>query len=263
MYARTRSGFLGERNRVRHTPICGAIRYNMKRNLNKLSRRYAAALRKQVKQNSRANLEPARGLGREAVNLGLETPDVAKIHAAALANMEGLSGRDGIVQRAEIFYAEAITPFENTHQAALKDQTRLLQVNKTLDQRTLDLEDSNRSLKQSIARQKSAEEALKKGGRNAKKLLGQSHRLQQRLQHLTHQIISAHEEKRWEISHDLQNEIVQTLVGINVRLISLKQEAAGDAKGLEKSIVAAQRLLEESVEFIDRFARELAVPQSG
>ena len=235
----------------------------MKRKLSGLSRRYASALRKHLKEGPKASLQPAQRLGQQAVSLGLETLDVAKIHEGALANLEALSSRDGIIERAEIFFAEAITPIEKMHEAALKDKTQLLQVNKALDQRTVDLEASNRSLKQSIARQKSAEEALKKSGRNAKKLLDESHHLQEHLHHLAHQIISAHEEKRAEISHDLQNEIAQTLLGINVSLISLKQEAAGDAKGLKKSIVATQRLVEESVEFINRFARELVVPQSG
>jgi signal transduction histidine kinase len=235
----------------------------MKRKLSGLSRRYASALRRHLTEGTQASLQPARGLGQQAVSLGLETLDVAKIHEGALANMEALSSRDGLNERAEIFFTEAITPLEKMHEAALKDKTHLLQVNKTLDQRTVDLEASNRCLKESIARQKSAEEALKKSGRNAKKLLDESHHLQEHLQHLAHQVISAHEEKRTEISHDLQNEVAQTLVGINVRLISLKQEAAGDAKGLKKSIVATQRLVEESVEFINRFARELASPESG
>lgn len=235
----------------------------MKRKLNGWSRRYASALRKHLKEGPKASLQSARRLGQQAVDLGLETLDVAKIHEGALADVEASSSRDGLIERAEIFFTEAITPIEEMHEAALKDKTHLLQVNKTLDQRTVDLEASNRSLTQSIARHKSVEDALKKSGRNAKKLLDESHHLQEHLQHLAHQIISAHEEKRTEISHDLQNEIAQTLVGINVRLISLKQEAAGDAKGLKKSIVATQRLVEESVEFINRFVRELAVPQSG
>ena len=45
----------------------------MKRKLTQLSRRYASALRTHLKQGRRASLQPARGLGHEAVSLGLET----------------------------------------------------------------------------------------------------------------------------------------------------------------------------------------------
>ena len=92
----------------------------MKRKLSRLSRRYASALRKHLTQGPQASLQPARGLGRQAVSLGLETLDVARIHEGALATLEASSSRDGLIKRAEIFFTEAITPIEKTHRAALK-----------------------------------------------------------------------------------------------------------------------------------------------
>src|SRR4029077_18863619 len=132
--------------------------------------------------------------------------------------------RDGIIKRAEIFFSEAITPIEMTHRAALKTNVRLSRMHKTLGKRTVDLAAANRSLKRGIAQRKSMEKALKASGGHSKKLLDESHRLQRHLQHLTHRILSAQENKRKQISHELQDEIAQTLLGINVRLLSLKQE---------------------------------------
>src|SRR4029079_18268359 len=60
----------------------------MKRKLIKLSRRYASALQKHLKAGPRASLEAARGLGREALAMGLETLDVARMHQGALAAIE-------------------------------------------------------------------------------------------------------------------------------------------------------------------------------
>src|SRR6266850_5038346 len=60
----------------------------MKHRLTRLSRAYAVALRKHLRQGPAANLRPARGWGREALSLGLETLDVARIHAGALARLE-------------------------------------------------------------------------------------------------------------------------------------------------------------------------------
>src|SRR5439155_13635044 len=150
----------------------------MKRNLIRLSKRYRALLRKHLKQGPRASLQPARGLGRQAVAIGLETLDVARIHEGALATLEASSSRDGILKRAEMFFSETITPIEKTHRAALKANARLSRLKKRLGRRTVDLAASNRSLKQGIAERKTVEEALKKRGGHSQKLLQESHRLQ-------------------------------------------------------------------------------------
>src|SRR5689334_1186889 len=86
----------------------------MKQKLIRLSRRYALALRRHLKQGPTANLDHARGLGRQAVTLGLETLDVARIHEGALADLEASASRDGIIERAEIFFIEAVGPIEKT-----------------------------------------------------------------------------------------------------------------------------------------------------
>jgi len=99
----------------------------MKRKLIRLSQRYLASLQKHLKQGPRASLQPAPQTGRQAVALGLETLDVARIHEGALATLEASSSRDGIIKRAEMFFSEAITPIEKTHRAALKANVRLSQ----------------------------------------------------------------------------------------------------------------------------------------
>jgi signal transduction histidine kinase len=228
----------------------------MKHKLIALSQQYVAALRKHLKQGPRPSLQPARGLGRQAVAIGLETLDLARIHKGALATMESSSSQGGVIKRAGVFFAEAISPFEETHRAALKTNVRLSRLNKSLGQHMADLAASNRSLKLGIARRKTVEEALKKRGEHSKKLLEESLVVQKQLQYLIRQLLSAQEDKRKEISRDLQDEIAQTLLGINVRLLTLNQEAAINAKGLQKDIVSMQRLVEISVRSIDRFARE-------
>src|SRR5437867_1345569 len=141
----------------------------MKRKLIRLSRHYASALRNHLRQGPRASLQPARGLGRQAVSLGLETLDLARIHEGALATLEASSSRNGVIERAEIFFTEAITPIEKTHRAARKANARLGRLNKTLGRRTVSLAASNRSLKQGITRRKTVEQALKKNGERFKK----------------------------------------------------------------------------------------------
>ncbi len=206
----------------------------MKRKLTRLSQRYVTALRKLLQQGPRASLQPALGLGRQAAALNLETLDVVRIHEGALATLEASSSSDGVIKRAEIFFAEAITPIEETHRAALKDKVRLGKLRQTLGRRTVNLAASNRSLKQGIVQRKAVEQALKKSGEHSRKLLKESLHLQKHLQRLTHQILSAQEDKRKKISRDLHDEIAQTLLGINVRLLTLKKEAAIDTDDLKK-----------------------------
>ena len=225
----------------------------MKSKFTRLSRQYVTALRKHVELRPRGSLRAARRLGCEAVGLGLETLDVARIHARALATLQAAS-QDGIIKPAEIFFTEAISPIEKTHRAALRTNAHLRQVHRTLDRRTVALATTNRSLKQSIVRRKSAEEALRKSGLNAKNLLAESRRLQKRLQQMAHQILSAQEHKRRKISNDLQDEIAQTLLGINLRLVTLKQESA--AEGFQKEIASTRRLVNKSMQSIQSFARE-------
>jgi signal transduction histidine kinase len=228
----------------------------MKRKVTALSHRYVSALRKHLKQGPQASLQPARGLGHQAVSLGLETLDLARIHEGALADLEAHSSRDGIIKRAEVFFTEAITPIEKTHRVALKVNAHLHQLNKTLGRRTLDLAVANRSLKQGISRRRTVEQALKARGGHSKKLLKESYRLQKHLQHLAREILSTQENKRKQVSHALQDEIAQTLLGIHVRLLALKREASGNAKGLQKDIASTRRLVDKSMKSIKRFARE-------
>lgn len=139
-----------------------------------------------------------------------------------------------------------------TGRAAVK-----INVHKTLDQRALHLAAANRSLKQSIARRKSAEKALKKSADHFRKLLAESRRLQGYLRQMTHRVLSALENGRKKISRDLQDGIAQTLLGINVRLVTLKQEAAGNARGFKEDIASTQHLVAES------FASELEAREPG
>ena len=76
-----------------------------------------------------------------------------------------------------------------------------------------------------------------------KALLEESLALQEHLRHLTHRILSAQEAERKKISRDLQDEIAQTLLGINVRLLTLKKAAKGNTANLKKEIANTQRLV--------------------
>jgi Histidine kinase. len=50
------------------------------------------------------------------------------------------------------------------------------------------------------------------------------------------------EDERQKISHQLQDGIAQTLLGINVRLLALKTAAKGNTANLKKDIASILRL---------------------
>jgi signal transduction histidine kinase len=233
----------------------------MSKKLIGLAQSYAAALRKHLRQGSAASLLPALGLGRKAVALGLETLELARIHEGAVAALKLFARKSGHGNAAEIFFTEALTPIVETHRAARQSKIDLHQLNEILGRRTAELAATNRLLQKGIVRRKSVESALKKSGIHYARLLKDSLQLQEGLRLLTHQVLAAQEAERKKISCELQDEIAQTLLGINVRLVSLKQEARSNTKGLKNGIASAQRLVVESAKSVRRFARELDIRQ--
>jgi signal transduction histidine kinase len=233
----------------------------MKRKSAGLPEQYMAALEKHLKQGPGASLQPALMLGRQAVALRLDTLDLARLHEQALVAL-GLSHvKNAFTKLAGIFFAEANLPIEETHRAARQTRVHLSELKKTLGQRTEELADSNRQLQQGVVRRKVMEDTAEKNGRHHDLCLEESLELQRRLRQLTHRVIAAQEDERKKISHELQDEIAQTLLGINVRLLSLKQEARLNHKGLKNEIASTQRLVVKSAKSVRRFARELKAPQ--
>jgi len=228
----------------------------MKQNLIQLSHRYAASLRAHLKQGRMASLQPALRLGHQAVAHGLETLELARIHEQALTTLELPDKTNGAIKRAETFFAEALVPIVETHHAARQSRIDLNRVSETLIRRTAELAVSNRHLQSGILRRKDVEAALKRCGKHYARLLKDSLRLQHGLRQLTHQMLATQEDERKSISLKLQDEIAQTLLGINVRLVSLKQEARINTKGFKKEIASTRQLVVQSARSARRVIHE-------
>jgi len=116
---------------------------------------------------------------------------------------------------------------------------------------------SNRELKREIVHRHKVETALKKSEAHYAQLFEESRHMQEELRHLSHQLLLAQEEERKRISRELHDEVVQTLVGINVHLASLTAKSRINTKDLRRKITRTKRLVERSVDIVHRFAREL------
>jgi signal transduction histidine kinase len=230
----------------------------MKQKLITLSQRYLKALRLHLQPESRSeNLQPAAELGRQAVALGVNTLDMARMHEQALGELNLSPRKGGLSQRAELFFAEVTAPLAGLHHATRQIKHDFKRLQATLSRRTLELAATNRQLKRGVNRRKSVEAALKKSGVHYSGRLKNSLRLQEDLRRFTHQVLAAQEMERKKISLELQNEVAQTLLGINVHLLSLKREARTNTSGLKKDIASAHRLVASSVRSVRRVAHGL------
>jgi hypothetical protein len=164
----------------------------MKQKLSEWSQRYLAALKKHLREASRASLQLARRVGHQAVASGLYKLDVAMMHTQALAKLVAphysAGTKEQIFKRAEIFFVEVTAPMEKTQRVAMETRVHLNQLHQTLRQRTKELAAAKRQLLREIVRRRAAEETLQKAGRHQSQLLEQLRPRQMQLRPRSHQI---------------------------------------------------------------------------
>ena len=233
----------------------------LKNKIIRVSRRYGAELRRRLRRSTRESARRAEAIGKSAVREGLETLDLAGIHGNTLLELMPDDCTEAVrvrtIKVAGDFFLEVITPIERTHGAVAEKYLELKASNRALRQRTVQLTASNKRLKIEVVHRKSAELSLLQSEKEHRALLKEARQMQLRLRHLSHQVLSAQEEERKEISRELHDEIVQTLTGINVQLAALKIEAGDNKKSISKHISYTQRLVEKSVNIVHQFARDL------
>jgi len=132
--------------------------------------------------------------------------------------------------RAGVFFAEVLTPIEQTHRGAREANLHLNQIIKALSHRTVELADSNEELRMEILLRKTTENTLRESEEAMGVLLEKSQRMQEELRELSRELLTVQEEERRRISRELHDVIAQTLTGINVQLSNLKAESTASTK---------------------------------
>lgn len=225
------------------------------------SARYRLALQAHLVRPDARDCVAARALGRAAHAEGFATPDLARMHEAALVALAALfdssNERSGLLRRAGRFFAQAILPIAKDQQITRKTNRSLRLRNETLRLHTAALAAGNRRLQREVARRKAGEKTILEGREQYRRLYQESQIMQRKLRQLTRQILSAQEEERKTISRELHDEVVQTLVGINVQLSALGKGAMNGLGELRSKIARTRRLVESSVKAVHRFARDL------
>ncbi len=229
--------------------------------LTRLPARYLRELRAYLEDPVPGNGDRAQGVGRAALAVGLEPLDLARIHEQTLVSLapsfDFPSAFNDLIARAGFFFTQALIPLQAAQRATRETNRLLVQKNETLRLHTAALAKGVRRLEREIARREAAEAVILKGKLQYQTLFLESQAMQRKLRQLTREIISAQEEERREISRELHDEVVQTLVGINVQLAALGRGASNGLAALKAKITRTQRIVEHSVHAVHRFAREL------
>ena len=221
---------------------------------------YKEALRAHLAQGSRQDAEAIVAIGGQVRAAGLPMLDLAKLHERFLV-MDLLPGcavekQTALIRKAGNFFAAMIAAAGEGKEAG-GDAARLRKAIESLSSRTVELAAANRQLGQEIIQRGKAEAALRKSERHGMKALEESEVLKEKLRGLSRQILAVQEEERKKISRELHDVIAQALLGINVRLATLKSEAGINTKGLGRNITLTQKIVTKSANIVHQFAREL------
>ena len=107
-----------------------------------------------------------------------------------------------------------------------------------------------------IRERKRAELALRESREHYIRLFKEARAMEENLRQLSNKVLTVQEEERMHISRELHDEIGQALTAVNVSIAMLRQHAAGD-EIFRKKVDTAQQLLEQSMNMVHQFAREL------
>jgi len=203
-----------------------------KLNIKKFSAAYLAALHTYLKEVA-GDLQVARSLGRQALDIGVETEVLAGLHNLGLSTL----------------LLPEFSAFEETELTA---------------RATVFLKEILATMAVDSPPPATSSEAVRETSENhTAHLLKKSRRLEDHLQEYAWKIMATNEEERKQMSLLLQDEIAQSLLGLHMTLVALNMEATSTHDHFLEEINTIQRLVEASVQTINRFTRAYdLVPKS-
>lgn len=226
----------------------------------RLLEQLAAALRNCFAREQEHSLQQAYELGRDAIARGLGVLDMARLHQEALNHvLRPLlpAGTEVSLRIAGALYLEALTPFEARQRGFRETCARLSELNRAQEQRNLELAAINRRLRVEIGERKRTEAALRLSEKHSRDLLRQAQSMQEDLRRLSEQILHVQEQERTRISRELHDEVGQALTAVTVSLAMLSKQIGGPPASFDDRIKAIQTLVEQTMDTVHAFAREL------
>lgn len=184
-------------------------------------------------------------MGLAAARMRLTPSLFARLHGKAATTLGVQDSASLRGARAAEFFADACAASATPGAAGLRA---------TLLRRNAGLLAANVRLRQENERRRELAIALKQRSRQDRALLDESRRGEQNSRRLAHHLLNAQEDERTRLSLALQNDIAQSLIGLDVRLVALQREAQVPG-GLENGIASVQQLVLDSQQSIRRIGR--------
>lgn len=231
--------------------------------IDKLCHQYSRALRDFLANSNERALHRAYELGRKTMAAGFGVIDMARIHGDVLAVvLPRFNGKKGacVAESASAFLRESLSPFEVSHRGFQEANRALRHLNETLEERNRQLATTNQKLKKEVSERRRAETRLRESEEHYRELLDQARLMQENLRYLSSRVFDVQEEERKRISRELHDEVGQALTAVNMNLAVLKKIAGKGRRSLEKNIVDSQKLLEQTMDLVHDFSRELRPP---
>jgi signal transduction histidine kinase len=214
---------------------------------------YQGALLEHLANPSVASHRNAFALGKAALDGGMKMSDVIRLHHQALADVPLAEGshseRAGSASALESFLLEALMPYRLLEGTRARQLKFLEEQNEALALRIVRLEAE-------VADREIAEAAMRDSKDRYFQLYQDARAKEADLRQLSAQVLSAQEEERKRISHDLHDEIGQALIAVNVSISILKSQVASDSE-FRRNIAGAEQLLAHTMQTVHSFAREL------
>jgi signal transduction histidine kinase len=160
-------------------------------------------------------------------------------------------------QTSPALLADGPPQLDPPHRAAKGNDDALHELNETLEERTQQLAAANNKLKEEMAARKEAEKELRESEDHYRVLLTQARLMQENLRYLSCQILNVQEEERKRISRELHDEVGQALTAVNVNLAMLRKSAPKKNTDLTRKLREAQTMVEQTMESVHNFSREL------
>lgn len=226
-----------------------------------LTRQYLTALKAYLARGNEQALHRAYELGRKTASDGLGVLDMARVHEDVLRDLlrQPAAAREGLetARNAGAFLTESLSHFEITHRGFREANRTLRRLNEVLEERNSELAGANDRLKTEIAQRKHVEKELRQSKDHYRTLFKRARQMEANLRYLSSHILKAQEEERKRISRELHDEVGQALTAVNVTLAMLRKAAADAPEELRARIGDAQKLLEQTMETVHSFSREL------
>lgn len=108
-----------------------------------------------------------------------------------------------------------------------------------------------------ITERKRTEAAVQHSEEHYRELFHQAYQMQEKLRRLSDRILGIQEQERTRISRDLHDEVGQALTAINVNLAVLQNALPNPPPEAAQRIADTRQLLEQTMETVHRFSREL------